>query len=325
MKSDERQAFDLHVMFIAMKRHFSSKYDYHKFNGKVKASTWSFNKRNDQKVFFSLAKKFKEQSMDSFKNYLVAGILVHGNNLQAYMLFEDKIVDQFVLLEKWLNSGEYFFKQDIETIINHLQLQRMTTRDLFTIPENGDFPYIIKLWLSGNISVFTILVIDKLTNFLEILDRKINNIIWIHKYDFLLNLKDFLVKDIDVPKYRIILGQLCTDKPKKLGIIGTRTFNDYELLKSEVDKIPTKLIISGGATGADLLAEEYAMKNNISLITHIADWDKHGKSAGPIRNKLIVEHSDFILAFWDGQSKGTKNCLQIAKKLGKPFKIVRYK
>ena len=80
----------------------------------------------------------------------------------------------------------------------------------------------------------------------------------------------------------------------KCGIVGYRNFNDYSLFKKEIKKIKKQYnykfthIISGGASGADSLAEKYASKKNIELIIHHADWNKFGKKAGPIRNEKIV-------------------------------------
>ncbi|MBR6510506.1 MAG: hypothetical protein IKT38_07870, partial [Clostridia bacterium] len=54
---------------------------------------------------------------------------------------------------------------------------------------------------------------------------------------------------------------------------------------------------------------------------YLADWEKYGKSAGPIRNKQMAEVSDYVICFWDEKSKGTKSMIDYAKKLNKPIKI----
>lgn len=109
----------------------------------------------------------------------------------------------------------------------------------------------------------------------------------------------------------------------KFGVVGSRNFNNYELLNktlSEYDNI--NYIISGGAYGADKLAERYAINNNIKTIIFLPEWSKYGKSAGFIRNKLIVNESDIIIAFWDGKSKGTKLTIDLIKKYNKPYRII---
>lgn len=101
----------------------------------------------------------------------------------------------------------------------------------------------------------------------------------------------------------------------KLAIIGSRGFNDYELLKSTVDAIKNNitLIISGGASGADSLGEKYADEFNIPKMIYYPDWEKYGKMAGYLRNIDIVENADVVLAFWDGKSRGTLHSINLAK------------
>jgi len=82
-------------------------------------------------------------------------------------------------------------------------------------------------------------------------------------------------------------------------------------------------IVSGGARGTDALAERYALEKKIPIKVFPSDWKKHGKSAGPLRNREIVVYSDTILAFWDGESTGTKSTIAIAKEMGVPSTIHR--
>ena len=82
-------------------------------------------------------------------------------------------------------------------------------------------------------------------------------------------------------------------------------------------------IISGGAIGADALAKRFAEENSIALIEHIPQWAIYGKSAGYIRNKLIINDADYVIAFWNGESKGTKISIDLAKKMKKKVIIHR--
>lgn len=112
-----------------------------------------------------------------------------------------------------------------------------------------------------------------------------------------------------------------------LGIVGSRTCTDKDYVFSAIDgymrgieavigKVNT--ICSGGASGVDSLAEQYASERGLNLIVYHADWEKNGKSAGHVRNHKIVETSDFVLAIWDGKSPGTKNTISLCKKYGIP-------
>ena len=117
----------------------------------------------------------------------------------------------------------------------------------------------------------------------------------------------------------------------KIGIIGSRTFNDYELLKEVMsdylnrdNELNCDLVVSGGARGADYLGERWAKENNIPTLIFKPDWDKYGKSAGFIRNEDIVKNSDFVVVFWDGVSKGSKNSMCLCIKHDIPFRIIDF-
>jgi len=111
----------------------------------------------------------------------------------------------------------------------------------------------------------------------------------------------------------------------KLAIIGSRTFNDYNFLVESLKQYKPKitLVVSGAAKGADSLGEKWAIENNIEILIFPADWEKHGKRAGFIRNEDIIKNCDGVIAFWDGMSKGTAHSLSLCEKYNKPYKIVK--
>jgi hypothetical protein len=119
----------------------------------------------------------------------------------------------------------------------------------------------------------------------------------------------------------------------KLAIVGCRWFNDYELLCITMEDIKINIknewswrfinkIISGGAKGTDTLAERYAKEKGYNFREFPANWNKHGKQAGYLRNIQIVDNADFIIAFWDRESKGTKHTIDLAKRKGKPYHVI---
>jgi len=114
----------------------------------------------------------------------------------------------------------------------------------------------------------------------------------------------------------------------KLVIAGTRYFDNYDLLKEEIDKFcnfnNVEEIISGGSAGADTLAHKYALENNIRPNIFNADWKNLGRSAGPIRNTKMAENGDVLIVFWDGISRGTKNMMDQMKNRGKPVFCIKY-
>lgn len=115
----------------------------------------------------------------------------------------------------------------------------------------------------------------------------------------------------------------------KVIIAGSREFNDSALLFSECDLVLKNRtfdieIVSGTARGADRLGEDYAKTRDFSIKQFHADWNKHGKSAGYIRNKEMAEYADMLIAFWDGKSRGTKHMIDLAQEAGLKIKVVHY-
>lgn len=128
----------------------------------------------------------------------------------------------------------------------------------------------------------------------------------------------------------------------KVAVIGSRGFDNYSLLKKVMNKYAKQAtaIVSGGAKGADTLAERYAQEFNLEKIIFLADWGNiqvspciirnnskgpYNAMAGHNRNTKIVESADLIIAFWDFSSKGTRDSLKKAHKMGKKTIIINYK
>lgn len=108
-----------------------------------------------------------------------------------------------------------------------------------------------------------------------------------------------------------------------VAVIGSRTFDtekDYQTLYHELSRITITKIVSGGAAGADTLANRYAKAKSIPIEVIRPDWSI-GKHAGMLRNTLIIEKADLVVAFWDGISKGTLDSIKKAKKMNKEFLV----
>jgi hypothetical protein len=100
----------------------------------------------------------------------------------------------------------------------------------------------------------------------------------------------------------------------------------YAIEKHEIIQEQWELIVSGGASGADTLVEKYSNDQNILFKVFPADWNTYGSpKAAHIRNKQIVDESDFIIAFVHTDSKGTWNTINRTKKTDKGLHIVNIK
>lgn len=108
-----------------------------------------------------------------------------------------------------------------------------------------------------------------------------------------------------------------------IAIVGSREGINRVRVEEFVDRLnPHRtIVVSGGAKGVDSWAVARAKELGIRTRVFPAQWEKHGKQAGFIRNKLIVQHSQDVVAFWDGKSKGTEHTIEYAIEMRKPVAI----
>ena len=79
------------------------------------------------------------------------------------------------------------------------------------------------------------------------------------------------------------------------------------------------------ARGADTLGRTYAYDNDIPIKSFPADWHTYGNQAGFIRNEQMGDYADELVAFWDGQSPGTRHMIKYMQNLGKKVTVIEYK
>lgn len=115
---------------------------------------------------------------------------------------------------------------------------------------------------------------------------------------------------------------------KYVAVVGSRGFNDYDLFLDKI-RLYTKNIedditfVSGGApSGADFLIEKFCREHDMPIIVYKANWDKDGRSAGFMRNITIIAKANYVIAFWDGKSRGTEHSITLAKGTARPLRIV---
>ncbi len=121
-----------------------------------------------------------------------------------------------------------------------------------------------------------------------------------------------------------------------LIIAGSRTFADYDMLCKITDRLlgnhqnDTIHIIEGECRGVDELAKRYAIERRYTIHPFPADWNRYGKSAGPVRNEQMHQYiAQFpnrgCLCFLDGESRGTAHNFTLAEQFGTQLRICHYK
>lgn len=117
-----------------------------------------------------------------------------------------------------------------------------------------------------------------------------------------------------------------------LCIAGGRHFHNFNEVQTHgrywlkaLRHFGLELVINeGGALGADRCGRRFAEENALLYLTFKADWDRFKNAAGMVRNNIMIKASHGLLAFWDGESRGTANSIELAKKKKLPLMVVKY-
>lgn len=107
----------------------------------------------------------------------------------------------------------------------------------------------------------------------------------------------------------------------RLIIAGSRTIEDMAVVEQALQAAnasPERVqeVVSGAARGVDRLGEQWAARHGIKVKRFPADWRKHGRAAGPLRNAEMAAYATHLVAVWDGQSRGTKSMIELTRARG---------
>ena len=186
--------FSVYRMYIALKLHFTTdNYDAIAQKGRVKASRIAFNKRKD---LFSIKKIAKTYSDEDVANFLVANFS-SGDRWGG--MFDTEASKRFTEWKKKIESLSYVFSQDLDNIILELGEEGLKFEDMFKI-SNGQHPYIIKAFLRKTITLETLVILDKIYNFLDNFNSQITDtVVWPDIARLIKKYKPFL--KINIEKY----------------------------------------------------------------------------------------------------------------------------
>lgn len=163
--------FEVYKMYLSLKQHFTKPdYDYYKYNGKVRANEKSFEQRHDRYFFKKLATKHKR---DKLLYYFVANFV---NNPKGYLrTFSEDIYNRWRIHQE---SFTYKFKQDVNLLLDDDQSPYQEAFDDMFRVTSGEHPTIIRNYLSGDISLETLVVFETCLGFVENFDKVLTDPIW---------------------------------------------------------------------------------------------------------------------------------------------------
>ena len=150
-------AYQMYVYYLAIKRHFTSNYDFHKYNGKINASINSFETRKDKFFFYKLSKK------TDAKNFILANV-VENPNVWVGDIVGEKGDAVFMEWKKKQQSISYVFKSELSNLDEDFDSNLITT---------GQHPKLLRLYINRSISKETLIIVDDLTNVFSYWNKKL--------------------------------------------------------------------------------------------------------------------------------------------------------
>lgn len=192
--------FDSYKLYQAMKLHFESdSYDAPKYNYKTSAKPQAFYKRRDKFYFAKLARRFPKQN--ELIDYYVSQF-AYGTKWVGDML-DDKSDATYIQWKKTLESISYEFQKDIHTLCTRCEVDQITFDDLLTVKDK-QLPPVVTLYNRGDISLASIVILNKLTGFLHQANKSITEtIVWPDLYRKFTKLEPFV--NVDVNKMKKIV------------------------------------------------------------------------------------------------------------------------
>jgi hypothetical protein len=176
-----KDAYELYVYYLAIKRHFTTSYDFFKYNGKVKVSAMSFENRKDKFHFYKLSKDKEAREL------ILANMLINPNVWIGEM-FDDKALRTHQEWKKKKQSLTYQFKSDINELNDDFNSN--------FVVEDGQHPQIIKLYNMKRISLETLVIVVDIVGCISYWNKNISDkIVWPHINTLVSKYRPFLEYD----------------------------------------------------------------------------------------------------------------------------------
>jgi hypothetical protein len=191
-------AADAYRCYLALKNHFTrDHYDYQKYRGKTRATNKAFYKRKDRFWFEKFARQKNDKEVEEFFVSNFVSTTDPGTMWIGEMIKEGE--NRYIDWKKKIQSLSYIFKDEVNSLF-----EENNVNEVFDCSKGH--PLILKSYLGGKISLETLVICDRIFEYREDFDKKLNDPVWeivsrkIRKYRPWIN--------IDVPKYRKILKDI---------------------------------------------------------------------------------------------------------------------
>jgi hypothetical protein len=194
--------FDVYKLYLSVKLHFTSdNYNFFQYNGKSRASLSSYEKRNDKYFFDKLANKY---NYDALVEYFVSQFTTQ-DDMWVGEIVKGRGEKNYYNWRKKKQSLKYHFSEEIDQLLDKIQEPYSKNFDTLFECKRGTHPQILKVYLKKEISLETLVILNKILNFVPHLDKCLTDPIWITARNKVKNYSPFL--EIDSSEYKSIIKE----------------------------------------------------------------------------------------------------------------------
>lgn len=191
--------YEAFCLYTSLKLHFTSSYDFFKYNGKVKVTIDAFDNRKDKYYFHKISRKY---NVDEFVEFLVANFL-HDPNIWIGKLMDEEANERYLNYQKNIQSLSYIFENQCKELFGSVDQPNEVLKT------TGEHPVLLKKALRGEISIQTVYILNSILNFFPMWKSKITDtIVWPNYQNKLDKYSGFL--KYDQTKYKLLLKKCLT-------------------------------------------------------------------------------------------------------------------
>jgi hypothetical protein len=189
------EGIDAYKIYLAIRNHFKTDYDYFKYNGKMKISDESFLKRRDRFFFAKLERKYKKSELV----YFFVANFIKDENMWSGSLVGNESEKVYYEWLKYVESLKYNFTNECQKLQTLLEDKSLSFNDLFNI-NNNSHPILLTKVVGGHISIETFSIMDMIISFTNRWNKHIDDFTYINVKQISVKYKPFLNVDKDVYK-----------------------------------------------------------------------------------------------------------------------------
>jgi len=191
--------YEAFSLYESLKLHFNKdSYDFFKYNGKTNITVTSFENRKDKYHFYKLSRKYSDK--EELTNFIISNLIVSERLWVGDLLSEDADI-RYRERKKVLQSLSYVFENDCKSLFESVSDPNEV------IKTEGDYPVLLTKALRKEVSIETIIILDKILGFLPMWNKKLTDTVrWPEYHRKLIKYAAFLPND--VVKYKMLLKKV---------------------------------------------------------------------------------------------------------------------